>query len=259
MYQFKIPQPKRWTCVQMIRLCLLMGATFSASATPGEEPVWQQQVLAATESFMRAYVRGLNLDTEGERLEYEINSPDARLNYPACRQMPEALAPESNSRDDSKALHSGGRLVLKISCDSPEQWTIYTQVRIVHTVSVMQARHAIPRGGSVADAELIAVDTDISKLQRGYFRDRKSLRGWRSKRTIRAGETLSPGMMVKEKAVARGDRVIIVASTAGISIRMQGEALSDGTVGQQISVRNLSSERVVRGRVVARGEVEVIL
>ncbi|GAA3979745.1 flagellar basal body P-ring formation chaperone FlgA [Allohahella marinimesophila] len=236
-----------------------MGVTLNVSANTSVEPVWQQQVVAATESFMRAYVRGLKLDAEGERLEYEINSPDARLNYPACRQMPEALASESASRSDSKALHSGGRLVLKISCESPESWTIYTQVRIVHTISVMQARHAIPRGSSVADAELIAVDTDISKLQRGYFRDLESLKGWRSKRTIRAGETLSPGMMLKEKAVGRGDRVVIVASTGGINIRMQGEALSDGTIGQQISVRNLSSERVVRGRVVGRGEVEVML
>lgn len=259
MYQFEIHQSYEWMRVQMIRLCVLMGVTMGVSANPGEEPVWQQQVVAASESFMRAYVKSLKLDAEGERLEYEISSPDARLNYPACRQMPEALSPESAGRSDSKAMHSGGRLVLKISCDPPESWSIYTQVRIIHTVSVMQARHAIPRGTSVADAELIAVDTDISKLQRGYFRDQKSLKGWRSKRTIRAGETLSPGMMVKEKAVARGDRVVIVASTAGINIRMQGEALSDGTVGQQISVRNLSSERVVRGRVVGRGEVEVTL
>src|SRR5690606_17511475 len=150
--------------------------------------------------------------------KYEISPPDARLNYPACRQMPEAQAPESAGSSDSKALHSGGRLVLKISCESPQNWTIYTQVHIVHTVKVMQARHAIPRGRSIADAELISVDTDISKLQRGYFRHRAALEGWRSKRTIRAGETLSPGMMIKDKAVSRGDRVVIVASTASMNI-----------------------------------------
>ena len=259
MYQIKFRQRFRGPNVGAIRLCVLSSIMLSVTAQASEEPVWQQQVVAATDSFMRGYVRDLKLEPESERLEYEITSPDARLNYPACRQMPDAIAPESAGQTDNKALHSGGRLVLKISCGAPATWAIYTQVRITHTVSVMQARHAIPLGVSVADAELIAVDMDISKLQRGYFRTQQSLEGWRSKRSIRAGETLSPGMMIKEKAVARGDRVVIVASTAGISIRMEGEALADGTVGQQISVRNLSSERVVHGRVVGRGEVKVSL
>lgn len=36
----------------------------------------------------------------------------------------------------------------------------------------------------------------------------------------------------------------------------QHEALSDGAVGQQIRVRNLRSERIIRARVTGPGQVE---
>jgi flagella basal body P-ring formation protein FlgA len=40
---------------------------------------------------------------------------------------------------------------------------------------------------------------------------------------------------------------------------MQGEALRDGAVGEAIGVRNLSSQRVVEGRVTAEGAVEIAM
>jgi len=64
-------------------------------------------------------------------------------------------------------------------------------------------------------------------------------------------------MLQLAEAVRRGDQVVISARSGGINVRMQGEALSGGTLGQQISVRNLTSQRVIRARVAGPGQVEV--
>lgn len=42
-----------------------------------------------------------------------------------------------------------------------------------------------------------------------------------------------------------------------INVKMPGEALSDGAPGQQIRVRNLRSQRIIKARVIEPGTVEV--
>ncbi|WP_121363151.1 flagellar basal body P-ring formation chaperone FlgA, partial [Pseudomonas aeruginosa] len=54
-----------------------------------------------------------------------------------------------------------------------------------------------------------------------------------------------------------GDQVVILARTATINVKMPGEALSDGAPGQQIRVRNLRSQRIIKARVIEPGTVEV--
>jgi flagellar basal body P-ring formation protein FlgA len=51
--------------------------------------------------------------------------------------------------------------------------------------------------------------------------------------------------------------VVISARSGAINVRMPGEALSGGILGQQISVRNLTSQRVIKARVMGPGQVEV--
>ena len=57
--------------------------------------------------------------------------------------------------------------------------------------------------------------------------------------------------------VRRGDRVGIEVQTAAVTIRMNGEALADGGVGQRIPVRNVSSGKRLEAIVRSAGTVEV--
>ncbi|WP_262163245.1 flagellar basal body P-ring formation chaperone FlgA, partial [Escherichia coli] len=63
---------------------------------------------------------------------------------------------------------------------------------------------------------------------------------------------LSTHLQIAE-VIRRGDQVVISARGASVSVRMPGEALTDGAPGEQINVRNLRSQRVVRARVVGPG------
>ncbi|MOA35657.1 flagellar basal body P-ring biosynthesis protein FlgA [compost metagenome] len=50
---------------------------------------------------------------------------------------------------------------------------------------------------------------------------------------------------------------MIRARSSRVNVVMPGEALANGVPGQQIRVRNLQSQRVVKARVVEPGTVEV--
>jgi len=56
--------------------------------------------------------------------------------------------------------------------------------------------------------------------------------------------------------IAAGEQVQILSQSGSIRVQMSGEALSGGSLGQQIRVRNLTSGRVLRARVVAPGLVQ---
>jgi flagella basal body P-ring formation protein FlgA len=61
------------------------------------------------------------------------------------------------------------------------------------------------------------------------------------------------------QVVRRGDRVILEASTAGISVVTTGTALANGKVGEQIQVRNEKSARVVDAEIIGPGKARVAL
>ncbi len=105
--------------------------------------------------------------------------------------------------------------------------------------------------------DVAMIEQDVGLLNRGYLLDQKQAIGKKLTRPAQADQILTPSQLQRAESVRRGDQVVILASSSGISVRMQGEALSDGAMGQQISVRNLSSQRVVRARVIGPGQVEV--
>jgi flagella basal body P-ring formation protein FlgA len=58
-------------------------------------------------------------------------------------------------------------------------------------------------------------------------------------------------------AVTRGQQVTLLYRSGTLSIRASGEALEGGALGDIISVRNEHTRRVVKGKILAPGIVEV--
>ncbi|MDI9237406.1 flagellar basal body P-ring formation chaperone FlgA [Lysobacter sp. LF1] len=59
--------------------------------------------------------------------------------------------------------------------------------------------------------------------------------------------------------VQRGDPVTLVSRVGGMEVRMAGRAMGAAAVGATVSVENTGSRRIIRGRLVGPGVVEVQL
>ena len=81
--------------------------------------------------------------------------------------------------------------------------------------------------------------------------------GLELRRGVNAGTVLTADLLTAPDAVERGDHVIITATTGGFSVSSRGKALSGGSIGEQVSVENLSSARTVRARITAPGQVQI--
>jgi flagella basal body P-ring formation protein FlgA len=82
--------------------------------------------------------------------------------------------------------------------------------------------------------------------------------GARAVRPMRAGETITSAMVAAVPFVKSGDRVRTRITTGALSAFGYAIAEQSGGPGQVIRLLNPESRRTIRGRIVARGEVEVI-
>ena len=77
------------------------------------------------------------------------------------------------------------------------------------------------------------------------------------RRRVLAGEQLEKGVLTIEGGIVSGQPVTLVGKVRGLVIETQGIALERGAIGAMIRVRNLSSRKIVYGRVLDANRVEI--
>lgn len=82
--------------------------------------------------------------------------------------------------------------------------------------------------------------------------------GARARRDLEPGSTLGRTDLVPEPAVKSGDSVRVVVRVAGVEVSATAIALQSGAMHDVIRLTNPASRKTLMGRVVRRGEVEVI-
>jgi flagella basal body P-ring formation protein FlgA len=112
---------------------------------------------------------------------------------------------------------------------------------------------AIPRAGEVrmARVRVTAVHTEVA-------RDPAMVIGMQLKRPIVAGTPIQMADLMQPTEVTRGEPVRLQLVANGLSVTGQGVALESGASGEQIRVRNISSQAVIQAEIVGPGIVRVI-
>ncbi len=229
------------------RAVLLLLSLLPAIAHAGYEP--HQTILHTATQYMLAQAQ----DAHDEAWEITVRPGrlDSRLRLRACEQGLEAfLAPGSRMLGSS---------TVGVRCNGPVNWTLYVPVEIVVLGEVLVLTQSLPRGTMLQLSHLRLERHDLSQLTRGYLTDKQATEHMVLRRALQVGTVLAPSMVEPPRLVQRGQRVILLAETDNVSVRMEGEALNHGVRGDRVRVRNLSSLRIVEGVVLSYGVVGVSL
>ena len=225
------------------------GASQPPLASPSDGPEAPAGDPASNlEASARAWLHGKVPLQHGGR--YELKGPhvDRRLTIPTC---PTGFG-FSHSGDLS------GRILIKAECRT-RSWSTHFPAEVTLYQEVIATKKSLKRGAVVADADIEHVEIAVSRSARHHMVDPADAVGHALKRSVKAGTILSPGMLALPKAVERGDAVTIVATSTAVEVRTPGVAITGGAVGKQVTVRNVSSNQVIRGWVRAPGLVFVPL
>ena len=237
---------RHWLAVLPALLALGYGSLVSAAAMRTDD------LIGASETFLEQAVGDyLQRSNIAGRHEIQINRLDPRLRLPLCDQ------------DLSTSLESPaqpiGRVTLRVRCDGSSPWTVFVpgQVRLYR--EVVTANRPLKRDNVVTEMDVGLAERDVGLLNQGYLTSLQQAIGKKLTRALLPDQVLAPVHVQQAEVIRKGDQVVISARSGGISVRMPGEALSDGALGKQISVRNQRSKRVVKARVTGPGQVEVAM
>ena len=147
---------------------------------------------------------------------------------------------------------------IDIQCKSPS-WQLFVPIDIEVYGKIVVAATSIPKNTVIRPDHLELKEQQINISRYASYDSIGLVSGMVAKRSIRQGAAITPSRLQPPRLISRGDQVIISAKSSAIAIQMKGEALNSGVLGEQISVKNLSSNRVIRAQVVERGRVAVLM
>ena len=210
-----------------------------------------EQIKARVSVFMDDYIVKLADDYGNNvRIEYAISHLDTRL---AMKDCPQPLEAELNSRNNI------GRINVRVSCNQENNWSLYVPVNVDLFRPIVTTIAPIAKGDELTRNELEMREMNISQLNGVYFSAMEAVTGMQAKRSIRADKVVLTNDLEPPLLIKKGEQVQMSARSGGLVVKITGVALMDGHKGQQISVRNNQSKRVVEARVSGPGQVVIQL
>lgn len=243
---------------QLRRACALTGVmlgvcgALATGSTRADGFTAPEILIGSTQGFLEFKVEDY-LQSGGIDARYEIDVAriDPRLRLVQC------------DKDLTQALESPaqpvGRVTVRVRCDGSSPWTVFVPATVKLFRQVVVTTQPLKRDHVIEAIDISVVERDVGPLSQGYLTDPERVIGLKLKRATVNDQVLAPVFLEQAEAIRKGDQVVIRARTSAINVVMPGEALSDGVPGQQIRVRNLRSQRIVKARVVEPGAVEVSL
>ncbi|MDN3609352.1 flagellar basal body P-ring formation chaperone FlgA [Vibrio ostreicida] len=149
---------------------------------------------------------------------------------------------------------NASNITVLIEC-SVDNWKLYVPVRLTRSGPQVTLVSPMSRGQLIARQDVTMSMVDLQRLRRQGFSTIESVIGAKVKKNLRTGEILESNDIC---VVCRNETVTIKAVKSGMTITTKGTALTDGTHGEQIRVKNTKTNRIIEGRVSGISEVTVV-
>lgn len=185
------------------------------------------------------------------KIEVEAGTLDPRLRLARCSVALEGFLPAGGK--------FSGNATVGLRCPGAKPWTLFVPVRIKIYAPVVVVARPVAKGTALQAADIRVEVRDLNALTAPPMTELNQAQGKLAMRPMEMGSILHASDVQPPRLVRRGERVTILASTGGLEVRANGEALSDGIQGEQISVRNTLTKQVIQATVASTGLVRVPL
>ena len=123
------------------------------------------------------------------------------------------------------------------------------------TVRVVVPAHDIARGDTIGENDLTFATVDSDALMSGVPTKMEEVKGMQARRVLGAGRPFRADDVRRPVVVIKGQTVTMQFAAPGVELTAMGRAMSEGGVGDTVTVQNPASYRMVSAIVVAPGTV----
>ncbi len=229
----------------------LAGTLVAAGSAQGQTVVTEVAIHEAAREFVRDHLEGI--DTSEER--YEIN-----IRWQGDVMLLGEGDPEIAIRRISSQPFRGPtvmRAEIQLHGETVRVLTLTADTRIYRGVLVTM--RTIRRGEVFTEDMFDYRERDVTGVNSGYFSHFAELAGLQASRTIGFDRVIASDHAERIPAILRGGEVTLLLETDFMRITTRGKALQDGSVGEQVRVKNEDTGKLLRGEVVDAGTVRIDL
>ncbi len=170
------------------------------------------------------------------------------LKLPQCQQPLEL-----KDRSSGETL---GRMTYSVSCHQPN-WRVFVPAVVGGKLAVIMTTQGILKKAVIKSTDLKRVLLPYKQVRRGSVINLDTAVGMRTKKSISANSILRIRDLQPPYWVFKKQQVTLITNVGSIQVKTKGIALHSAVERQQVSVRNSTSDRVVKGIVIAPNTVSV--
>jgi flagella basal body P-ring formation protein FlgA len=159
-------------------------------------------------------------------------------------------------RPGRDALRGSFNLVLAWTQGDTVLGKLRIPVRVRTYGQVVVAARSVARH-TVLAAQDVATEERETTSARSVVDDPVDVIGMRTRRSIAAGEILCTSHLGLPPTVKRGDRVELIVTSGGLTVKAVVEAREDGWPGDRIRVRHIGARSEVKGLVMEDGTLRM--
>ena len=123
------------------------------------------------------------------------------------------------------------------------------------TVRIVVPAHDIARGETIGEGDLTFTTVDGSALMSGVPTRIEEIKGMQTRRMLSAGQPFRADDVRRPIVITKGQTVTMQFAAPGVELTAMGRAMSEGGVGDTVTVQNPVSYRMIAATVVAPGTV----
>lgn len=235
-----LPQRKHGPFLAFMLLAVLSLCSGPLLAMPVETAL-QQQVEAELGQYL-------------QQLGVKAQQQDIQLSLPGS--LAERDCSELDINRPQQSEPPLGRLSYSLACTAPKRWQSRAVAQVKLWLPLVVATRTLERG-EVLSADMLSIQPqEVSTLRHGLEFSAAPLLGMTIKRRISAGDVVSRHLLQAAYLVQKGAQVTLHYRGDGFAVSTSAIALSDGVLGERISVQNISSGKVLDAIVTAENNVE---
>jgi flagellar basal body P-ring formation protein FlgA len=123
------------------------------------------------------------------------------------------------------------------------------------TVRIVVPSHDIARGETISESDLTFTTVDGAALMAGVPTKMDEVKGMQTRRMLSAGQPFRAEDVRRPIVVTKGQTVTMQFLAPGVELTAMGRAMSEGGVGDTVTIQNPVSYRMIAAVVVAPGTV----
>ena len=123
------------------------------------------------------------------------------------------------------------------------------------TVRIVVPAHDIARGDTIGENDLTYATVDGAALMSGLPTRIDEVKGMQARRMLSSGQAFRSDDVRKPIIITKGETVTMQFTVPGVELTAMGRAMSEGGIGDTVTMQNPASYRMISGVVVAPGTV----